>query len=199
MLDRRERMNAKRKEDTGFSETVDQHDREFAVETWTQAAFDEHEGRSRRRIHYDPHSLTERYSGELDDRVDNDRVENDFSERLDGVVLTREDRAPVASVRDDDIEAAAEIAEPIPARGSVREVNDDEDSRESGASGIGMTGLGLSILSLFLMPYLVAPIGMVLGYLAYRRDSRTLGAWAMIVGAISILGALVIYPYYTAR
>ncbi|GEB33000.1 MULTISPECIES: DUF456 domain-containing protein [Brevibacillus] len=193
MLDRHERMNAKRKEDTGFSDTVDQHDREFAVDTWTQAAFDEDEERSRRRIHYDPHSLTERYSGE------EDRVENDFSERLDGVVLTREDRAPVTVRRDDDIEAAAEIAEPIPSRRSVREISDDEDSRESGASGIGMTGLGLSILSLFLMPYLVAPIGMVLGYLAYRRDSRTLGAWAMIVGAISILGALVIYPYYTAR
>ncbi|MGZ0050285.1 hypothetical protein [Brevibacillus gelatini] len=73
MLDRRERMNAKRKEDTGFSETVDQHDREFTVETWTQAAFDEHEGRSRRGIHYDPHSLTERYSGELEDRVENGR------------------------------------------------------------------------------------------------------------------------------
>ncbi|MGN7469674.1 DUF456 domain-containing protein [Brevibacillus sp. SAFN-007a] len=199
MLDRRERMNAKQKEDTGFSETVDQHDREFAVDTWTQAAFDEHEGRSRRRIHYDPHSFTERYAGERD-RVDNDRVENDFSERLDGVVLTREEPVPVTPGRGEDIEAAAEIAEPIPARRSVREVNnDDEDSRENGASGIGMTGLGLSILSLFLLPYLMAPIGMVLGYLAYRRDARTLGAWAMIVGAISILGALIIYPYYTAR
>ncbi|MGZ0050284.1 DUF4190 domain-containing protein [Brevibacillus gelatini] len=113
--------------------------------------------------------------------------------------MTQEDRAPAASVRDDDIEAASEIAEPIPARRSGREVNDDDDSRESGASGIGITGLGLSILSLFLMPYFMAPIGMVLGYLAYRRGSRTLGAWAMIVGALAILGALVIYPYYTAR
>ncbi|RAT96362.1 hypothetical protein [Brevibacillus sp. Leaf182] len=193
MLDRRERNDAKRKEDTGFSETVDQHDREFTANTWTQAVFDEEEERSRRRIHYDPHSLTERYTGELDEE------RNDFSERLDGVVLTKEDRSPVAKVRDDDIEAAAEIAEPFPTSRAASEIDTDEDSRENGATGIGMTGLGLSILSLFLMPYLVAPIGMVLGYLAYRRNSKTLGAWAMIVGAIAILGALVIYPYYTAR
>ncbi|MGI6187649.1 MAG: DUF456 domain-containing protein, partial [Brevibacillus sp.] len=68
-----------------------------------------------------------------------------------------------------------------------------------GASGIGWTGLGLSILSLFLLPYIVAPIGVVLGYLAYRRNARTLGVWAMIVGAIAIIGALIIYPYYIAR
>ncbi|ATF14672.1 DUF456 domain-containing protein [Brevibacillus sp. HB1.2] len=193
MLDRHERNDAKRKEDTGFSETVDQHDREFAANTWTQAVFDEEEERSRRRVHYDPHSFTERYTGELDEE------RNDFSERLDGVVLTKEDRSRVAKVRDDDIEAAAEIAEPFPTSRAASEIDTDEDSRENGATGIGMTGLGLSILSLFLMPYLVAPIGMVLGYLAYRRNSKTLGAWAMIIGAIAILGALVIYPYYTAR
>ncbi|MDF2680248.1 MAG: hypothetical protein K0R47_1438 [Brevibacillus sp.] len=193
MSDQKERMNAKRKEDTGFSETVDLHDTEFAADTWTQRAFDEDEDRvTKRRIQYDPYTHTERYSGELDGD------EDDFSERLNGIDRTHEEKYRASAVRDDDVETAAEIAEPIPVRRSVRETP-DEDSREGGASGIGMTGLGLSILSLFLMPYLIAPIGMVLGYLAYRRNSRTLGAWAMIVGAIAILGALIIYPLYTAR
>ncbi|MFD2370900.1 DUF456 domain-containing protein [Brevibacillus sp. GCM10020057] len=192
MADRDERMTAKRKEDTGFSETVDAHDAEFAAETWTEAAFAEHEGQTaKRNIQYDPLTRTERYTGEVDEA-------DDFSERLDGVDRTREESYHASEVRDDDVETAAEIAEPIPVRRTAREAP-DEDSRESGASGIGMTGLGLSILSLFLMPYLIAPVGMVLGYLAYRRGSRTLGAWAMIVGAIAILGALVIYPFYTAR
>jgi len=194
MADHKERMNAKRKEDTGFSETVDMHDTEFAADTWTQAEFDRHEARTRKRIEYDPYTQTERYLGDSD----RGRGRTDFSERLDGVVLAREEHSDAPAVRDNDVEAAAEIAEPIPARRSSRAV-DEEDSRENGASGIGMTGLGLSILSLFLMPYLVAPIGMVLGFLAYRRNSRALGAWAMIIGAIAILGALVIYPYYTAR
>ncbi|KQL45485.1 hypothetical protein AN963_10425 [Brevibacillus choshinensis] len=194
MSDRKERMNAKRKEDTGFSETVDLHDTEFAADTWTQRAFDEDEDRvKKRRIQYDPYTHTERYTGEMDGEKD------DFSERLDGVDRTQEERYRISSVRDRDTETAAEIAEPIPVRRRSDRVEPDEDSRESGASGIGMTGLGLSILSLFLMPYLIAPIGMVLGYLAYRRNSRSLGAWAMIVGAIAILGALIIYPFYTAR
>ncbi|GED69009.1 hypothetical protein BRE01_27110 [Brevibacillus reuszeri] len=192
MADQKERMNAKRKEDTGFSETVDMHDTEFAADTWTQAEFDRHEARARKRIAYDPFTQTERYFG------DSDRERTDFSERLDGVVLAREEHGAPRSVRDDDVETAAEIADPIPVRRSSRDVVDD-DSREGGASGIGMTGLGLSILSLFLMPYVIAPIGMVLGFLAYRRNARALGAWAMIIGAVAILGALVIYPYYTAR
>ncbi|WP_312117325.1 DUF456 domain-containing protein [Brevibacillus reuszeri] len=192
MADQKERMNAKRKEDTGFSETVDMHDTEFAADTWTQAEFDRHEARARKRIAYDPFTQTERYFG------DSDRERTDFSERLDGVVLAREEHGTPRSVRDDDVETAAEIADPIPVRRSSRDVVDD-DSREGGASGIGMTGLGLSILSLFLMPYVIAPIGMVLGFLAYRRNARALGAWAMIIGAVAILGALVIYPYYTAR
>lgn len=194
MADHKERMNAKRKEDTGFSETVDMHDTEFAADTWTQAEFDRHEARTRKRIEYDPYTQTERYLSDSD----RGRGRTDFSERLDGVVLAREEHGDPPSIRDDDVEAAAEIAEPIPARRSSRAI-DEADNRENGASGIGMTGLGLSILSLFLMPYLVAPIGMVLGFLAYRRNSRALGAWAMIIGAIAILGALVIYPYYRAR
>ncbi|GIO10409.1 hypothetical protein J31TS6_64370 [Brevibacillus reuszeri] len=194
MADHKERMNAKRKEDTGFSETLDMHDTEFAADTWTQAEFDRHEARDRKRIAYDPYTQTERYFGDSD----RERERTDFSERLDGVVLAREEHGDPPSVRDDDVETAAEIAEPIPVRRASRDVGDD-DSRENGASGIGMTGLGLSILSLFLMPYLIAPIGMVLGFLAYRRNSRALGAWAMIIGAIAILGALVIYPYYRAR
>jgi hypothetical protein len=188
MSEQNERMNAKRKEDTGFSETYDQHDTEFASDTWRRAAFDSDEERSTKNIEYDPYTQVERYTGEA-------REELDFSQRLDGV--DRVEKRHFA-VRDDDVEAAAEIAEPLPARRAARET-DVEDSPENGASGIGMTGLGLSILSLFLLPYLVAPIGMVLGYLAYRRNARTLGAWAMIVGAIAILGALVIYPFYTAR
>lgn len=190
MTDQNERMNAKRKEDTGFSETVDLHDTEFAADTWREAAFSDEDKRSRRRIEYDPISHTERYQGEVD------REKIDFSERLDGADRGEHRHVTVSSGKDDDVEAAAEIAEPI--RGT-RRANEEDDDRENGAKGIGMTGLGISILSMFLLPYLMAPIGMVLGYLAYRRNSRTLGAWAMIIGAISILGALVIYPFYTAR
>lgn len=196
MTDKKPRTIAERKEETGFSETVDLHDTEFAADTWTKSALGDDAGLSRKRsIQYDPYTHTERYTGEGDGRGD-----IDFSERLDSVVVTKDRGSDPAAVRDNDVETAAEIAEPInTAPRNARRDPGVEDNRENGASGIGMTGLGLSVLSLFLLPYLMAPIGMVLGYMAYRRDSKTLGAWAMIVGAIAILGALVIYPYYRAR
>jgi hypothetical protein len=63
---------------------------------------------------------------------------------------------------------------------------------------MGMVGIGLSVLSLFLLPYLLAPAGIIVGYLAFRRNARTTGTWAMVIGALAILGALLIYPYYRA-
>lgn len=192
MTDQEERMTAKRKEDTGFSETVDLHDTEIAADTWTRAALSDDTSAPKRKIEYDPYTQTERYTGELDGE------EVAYSEQKE------EESRPTKhftarGVHDDDVETAAEIAEPI--RGRKRQ-SDDEDidgSPQSGASGVGVTGLVLSILSLFMWPYLLGIVGIVLGIIAYRRDARTLGGWAIAIGVIGILGALVIYPYFTTR
>ncbi len=104
-------------------------------------------------------------------------------------------------VRDTKYETGSEIASPLrradkprwPVGGSAL------DRQDSAAGNLGMVALGLSILSLFLLPYLLAPVGMVLGYLALRRNARTMGTWAMIIGAVAILGAILIYPYFVAR
>jgi len=76
----------------------------------------------------------------------------------------------------------------------------DGADTETDAAGntMGMVGIGLSVLSLFLLPYLLAPAGIIVGYLAFRRNARTTGTWAMVIGALAILGALLIYPYYRA-
>jgi hypothetical protein len=66
-------------------------------------------------------------------------------------------------------------------------------------NGLGWIGLGVSILSLFFLPYLLGPAGIVLGYLAYRQNARTLGIWAMVAGTLGILGALLLYPFLNAR
>jgi hypothetical protein len=96
------------------------------------------------------------------------------------------------------VETAAEIAEPI-RREPRQTVDNDEEKPRNGTSGVGIAGLVMSILSLFLWPYLLGAVGIVLGFIAYRRNARTLGVWAMVIGAIAILGALIIFPYYTAR
>ncbi|WP_029098730.1 hypothetical protein [Brevibacillus thermoruber] len=191
--DRDERVNAERKEgDNGLAEMFDQRDTEFA-DSWMGAVLDENTVRSQGNIQYDPHTQTERYLGEQSV----DAAGADLTQQVNREGDKRGDNRPDASpLTGDDVETAAEIAEPIR---ETRTTDDVDAQAENGASGIGWTGLGLSILSLFLLPYIVAPIGMVLGYLAYRRNARTLGVWAMIVGAIAILGALIIYPYYIAR
>lgn len=111
-------------------------------------------------------------------------------------------RTTAERTNDYDVESAAEIAEPI--RGTRQADQNQAQTQaqadpENGASGLGMTGLGLSILSLFLLPYLIAPVGIILGFMAFRRQARTLGVWAMIVGAAALIGALIVYPYFVAR
>jgi hypothetical protein len=196
--DRNERMNAEQKEgahtaDAGAEQRyANAADTEFASETWMGAVMNPEAAAPRGNFNYDPDTYTERYVGENGLSNDTDLPDRELTDEADD----RGKKRPVRSIVGDDVETSAEIAEPIhrAPRSPVTEAD-----REDAAGGLGMVGLGLSILSLFLLPYIVAPIGMVLGYLAFRRNARTLGAWAMIVGAVAILGALVIYPYYVAR
>lgn len=159
---------------------------------------------SYRQISYDPYTQIESYHGEVTDAV------NQAYETAGGAGLgpahtpdldefnRREDLAKY--------EMSAEVASPPLQRPISRDVNDrDVNDREerpgeqATGSGFGLTGLSLSVLSLFILPYLTAPVGIILGYMAYRRDARTLGLWAMILGAISIVGAMVVYPYLVAK
>ncbi|MCG3085791.1 DUF4190 domain-containing protein [Anoxybacillus sp. LAT_35] len=77
-------------------------------------------------------------------------------------------------------ETAGEIAEPI--RFSDREVEREENGR-----GIGWLALALSIVSLFLMPVIMGAAGIIFGFIARRRGAETLGAWAIGIGAVSII------------
>ncbi|MCK9905478.1 CD225/dispanin family protein, partial [Frankia sp. Cpl3] len=170
---------------------------------------------------YDPQTYTETYRGEsglnqtTSSGVNESQVsafsteptEDHRSEQvaarssLDGDAFYGEDEA-----RSTKYETAAEFAPPVTRTGGERNNSnttaqspDSESEREEPASGLGWTGLGLSILSLFFMPYLLGPVGMVIGYMAFRRNARTLGTWSMIIGAVSILGAIIVYPYFVAR
>jgi hypothetical protein len=197
--EKNERMDADQKEERddtiagGFdARTAGDDDTEFAAESWMGGVLNPVGSRPAGNIEYDPDTYTERYHGErsLDD--DGDRS---LREATGNAENERTEREPTRAIAGDDVETSAEIAAPV-----RREAGSPVNPKRTEAwGGIGWTGLGLSILSLFLLPYLVAPIGMILGYMAYRRNARTLGVWAMIIGAVAILGALVIYPYYVAR
>lgn len=89
-------------------------------------------------------------------------------------------------------ETAAEIAAPVPL---IRR-REREDLRAEGGSGIGYVGLALSILSLFVMPILLGAAGIVLGFIARSRGATGIGAWAIGIGAVSLIIGIFILPFF---
>lgn len=198
-------------------------DTEFATDTWMGAVFSPDATQANGNIMYDPSTQTERYLGpqvtspkntDLPAAQTNNNTtqttaatqattttqttttsnyQNNANRRNDISNLTRYEMGTEAGAMprldarsDERLQTRSPVTGPSEARGDA-------------AGGLGMVGLGLSLLSLFMLPYLLAPIGIVIGYLAMRRNAATLGTWAMIVGAIAILGALIVYPYFIAR
>ncbi|WP_396953690.1 hypothetical protein [Neobacillus mesonae] len=91
-------------------------------------------------------------------------------------------------------ETAAEIAAPISVnRGRAR---DEDRERAEGGAGLGTVALALSILSLFVLPILFGAAGIVLGIVARRRGAQRLGAWAIGIGAVSIIIGIFILPFF---
>jgi hypothetical protein len=80
-------------------------------------------------------------------------------------------------------------------RDHVQKVESNTDAREAVGVGLGWTALILSIASLFLLPILTATAGIVIGFFAARSGARTLGIWAIAIGALSILLSLVFAPF----
>ncbi len=226
--DPKERMNADQKEAEGAS-NVDfkpaagieaQRDTELAADTWMGAALNPEANKPKGRgtMSYDPNTQTESYRGDasLEGGGGGSAMANGTAgqqmagqQAAGGAGSSTQERPVVKRmIVDDDVadweretryETAAEVAPPANTRIEPRSPVSEPETENNPGGGMGMTALGLSILSLFLLPYLVAPIGIIVGYLAFRRGARTMGIWAMVIGAIAILGAMVIYPYFVAR
>jgi hypothetical protein len=76
---------------------------------------------------------------------------------------------------------------------NVSETNVDD---VTGGRGIAGLALALSILSLFVMPIILGAAGIIIGFIARRRGATTLGAWAIGIGAVSIIVGLFILPFF---
>lgn len=90
-------------------------------------------------------------------------------------------------------ELATEVA-PVRPRLVQNRIEEDRDfpdpaekDRTKAGTGLGMTALILSILSLLFMPVLLAGAGIVIGIIAFMQGSRGLGLWSIGIGAISLL------------
>lgn len=69
---------------------------------------------------------------------------------------------------------------------------DNKETKKLERSGWAVTGVILSVISLFFLPIFLASVGILLGYIGYKRGDRTLGFWAMGIGAIGLLGTLIV-------
>jgi hypothetical protein len=68
--------------------------------------------------------------------------------------------------------------------------NRQESVRDRGKS-LGIAALVIAIISLFLLPYFLAIIGITLGAISVRQGS-SLGWWAIGISIVSMIGALLI-------
>ncbi|QOS99135.1 hypothetical protein JNUCC42_22600 [Brevibacterium sp. JNUCC-42] len=200
--DQKRRLRGEQKEARAAQSRKDKidtksYDTELANDSWMRATMEPGATQTKGNMEYNPRTQTERYSGDLNQSVQavatSSQVDNNDAMSYRNDVTT---------------ETAAEIAEPYrPTRlrdgdeSSLRATRRAEENSGTlvQGSGIGMVGLGSSILSLFLLPYVLGPLGIVLGFLAFRREARSLGTWAMVIGALAFVGALLIYPYYATR
>jgi hypothetical protein len=81
-------------------------------------------------------------------------------------------------------------------RNDARDSGDDTNSENIAGTTFGFSGLALSVLSLFIMPILLGAAGIILGVVARRRGANTLGAWAIGIGAVSIIVGIFIVPFF---
>lgn len=75
-----------------------------------------------------------------------------------------------------------------------RSAGQAEDPRENTGTGLGVTALIISILSLLFMPITLGAAGIVIGILAFVRGSRGLGMWAIGIGALSLINQFFFAP-----
>lgn len=98
-------------------------------------------------------------------------------------------------------ETSAEIAAPHPNRAKDSILQADRD-RPDDTNGVGFgtiagsIALIVSILSLFMMPFLLGIIGIIGGFISRRQGAKSLGSWAIGIGVVSIIIAIFILPFF---
>lgn len=94
-------------------------------------------------------------------------------------------------------ETSAEIAVPRSNRGQASEGYDDSSYGIGfGGTLVGTLALIASIISLFMMPFLLGIVGIVAGFIARSKGAKSLGTWAIGIGAVSIIVGIFILPFF---
>jgi hypothetical protein len=77
-----------------------------------------------------------------------------------------------------------------------RSINEHDSQVRSAGNSLGWVALAFGVISLFLWPLLMGATAAVLGFVAYREGSRTLGVWSITLGLIAVAAYFLLSPLY---
>lgn len=91
-------------------------------------------------------------------------------------------------------ETAAELSPYTQPLRTLSDKKDEQRDEPATGSGLGITALILSILSLLFMPITLGTAGVITGIMAYVRGNKGLGLWAIGLGAITLINQFFLAP-----
>ncbi|MET3321125.1 DUF308 domain-containing protein [Peribacillus butanolivorans] len=92
-------------------------------------------------------------------------------------------------------ETSAEISTPPQRSRGYNDESVDSEDRTSSGNVVGVISLIISIISLFMMPFILGALGIIVGIFARVRGSK-MGTWAIVIGAVSIIVGIFILPFF---
>jgi hypothetical protein len=127
--------------------------------------------------------------------------------------LRKEAGMPESSTKNEDVEYAAELtpsAQQVP-RVTMPPPHSSHFHNEHETEGIdpvtiaaaapprtfGYFAIIVAILSLFVWPVMFGPAAAILGFIAYMRGSKALGAWSIVLGILAIAAYFILLPFYS--
>lgn len=97
--------------------------------------------------------------------------------------------------KDNREEFSAEVASPVQSTYNRQEETQDKNTDLTTGRTVGYVGLVLGIISLFMWSVILGPIAAVVGYYAYNKGSKTMGAWAIGLGVLATLSYFILMPF----
>ncbi|TLS36291.1 DUF308 domain-containing protein [Pseudalkalibacillus caeni] len=70
------------------------------------------------------------------------------------------------------------------------------DTEVNEGRGTGFIALVLSVISVFILPVIFGAAGIIVGFIARRRGAKSLGSWAIGIGAASLIISLFFSPFF---
>jgi hypothetical protein len=90
--------------------------------------------------------------------------------------------------------AAPTVSGPVTEKNSERSTKPAELNR---SKTIGYAALFVALLSMFILPVVLGPAAIILGFMAYRGGKRGLGTWSVALGLLSFAAYFLLLTFYS--